>query len=213
MKKILVTLLILVAVVGAVSASDGRIGVSVAPEWFWYSTDTETDLGRTNLAFMAEGAHYFGKKGSGIGIEYGLGAYFPLNTWAGNSEPVKVPEDTPSNFIFKVGAGYRHEFSDLFGISAGLGIRGTYGKYIDFSIGDLIDSNTTKFTLDLYGDVSFDITLLEFLRINVGVMLGGPVLTQTTTKTDTIIGSGSNTESLNISGFWLAPVIAVSYTY
>ena len=101
----------------------------------------------------------------------------------------------------------------MFGISAGLGIRGTYGKYLDFSIGDLIDSNTTIFAMDLYGDVSFDITLLEFLRINVGVMLGGPVLTQTTTKTDTIIGSGSNTESLNISGFWLTPVIAVSYTY
>ena len=212
MKRMLIVLLILLATVGVVSASDGHIGVSVAPEWFWYSTETKTDLGRTNLAFMAEGAHYFGKKGSGVGIEYGLGAFFPLNYWVGDADPVKL-ENASSSFIFKAGAGYRHEFSDLFGISAGLGIRGKYGKMIDYNLGDIIKSNTTEFVLDLYGDISFDISLTDFLRINAGIMLGGPVLTQATTKMDIGGVSGSNTESSDISGFWLAPVIAVSYTY
>lgn len=207
MKKILVTLLILVAVVGAVSASDGRIGVSVAPEWFWYSTDTETELGRTNLAFMAEGAHYFGKKGSGIGIEYGLGAYFPLSTWSGDTT-AKI-EDT-SGFVFKVGVGYRYEFSDLFGLAAGIGTRGClYSSTEDVPFfGTKV--TTKMFSLDIYGDVTADITLLDFLRINVGVMLGGPVYTKASISTG---GESFSGDSSEVSGFWLAPVIAVSYTY
>ena len=221
MKKILVTLLILVAVVGAVSASDGRIGVSVAPEWYWLDTGTDSKSGQTNLAFMAEGAHYFGKRGSGIGIEYGLGAYFPLNTWVGDADPVKVPDDTPSNFIFKVGAGYRYEFSDLLGLSAGVGMRGKFGTIVDTGLdfGDIFTASgkTTNFRLDIYGDVSLDITLLEFLRINVGVILGGPVYSSFTTKSSSsgIFGDHNNTTTGTIdeSGFWPAPVIAVSYTY
>lgn len=208
MKKILVTLLILVAVVGAVSASDGRIGVSVAPEWLWHNDkESGVSTGQTSLAFMADGAHYFGKKGSGIGIEYGLGAYFPLSKWSGDTT-VKI-EDT-SGFVFKIGVGYRYEFSDLFGLAAGIGTRGClYSSTEDVPfLGTKVTTN--MFSLDIYGDVTADITLLDFLRINVGVMLGGPVYAKASISTG---GESFSGDSSDISGFWLAPVIAVSYTY
>ena len=100
-------------------------------------------------------------------------------------------------------------------------MRGKFGTIVDTGLdfGDIFTASgkTTNFRLDIYGDVSLDITLLEFLRINVGVILGGPVYSSFTTKSSSsgIFGDHNNTTTGTIdeSGFWLAPVIAVSYTY
>ena len=208
MKKILVALLVLSVAIGAVSASDGRIGVSISPEWFWNNTgDSGVSSGSTNFSLMAEGANYFGKKG-GLGIEYGLGVTFPLNTWVEGSDPINV-EDAPSSFIFKAGVGYRHEFSDLFGISAGVGINGKFQSRSYTVLGSEVSGNA--FILGMYGDVMVDITLLEFLRINVGVMVGGPVYSA-------VNGSIGNididmSDMFDTSGFSLAPVVALSFAY
>lgn len=73
----------------------------------------------TRFMLTADGANYFGKKG-GIGIEYGFGMIFPINTWQGN---ITVnAEDSSVGFVFRAGIGYRYEFSDLLGIAAGLGL-------------------------------------------------------------------------------------------
>ena len=214
MKKILVAFLALIVCSGALFAAQGRIGVTLTPEWTWY-TDTEADDGETNISLMAEGANYFGKEG-GIGIEYGVGIFMPVNTWLGDNT---FDAEGDSAFIFKVGAGYKLVFSDMFGLDLGMGIRGRVQAYADGgSWGSVtISGRSTSFIMDLYGSVAADITLLDFLGINAGVMVGGPVLHSVTTSASGSIGdfggNTSDTSTVDTSGFWLAPFVGVSFVY
>ncbi len=217
MKKILVLFaVLLLAASGVLFAAEGRIGVSIAPEWFW-NTEAE-DSGSTDFVLLAEGANYFGRHG-GFGIEYGLGVSFPVNTWVAGGEPTKI-EDGKNSFVFKAGAGYKHAFGDVFGLSAGLGVRGTVSS---LKAGDSVEGvvsfsgKTTKFIIDLYGSVAADITLLDFLGIRAGVMVGGPVVSTAKTTVEGSIGDigGSHTETvdLNRKGIWLSPFVGVSFVY
>ena len=216
MRKIVAVAFVLLAFTGMLFAGEGRIGVTIAPDWMWYSNPEDT--GKMDFNLMAEGANYFGKEG-GFGIEYGLGVKFPVNTWITDNDPQKV-EDGKSSFLFKVGAGYKHAFSDMFGLTAGLGIRGsvltTDGG---FDLGGIIgvSGKTTAFMMDIYGSVAADITLLDFLSLQAGVSVGGPVVSSCRITTEGSIGGigggGTETVDLDLSGFYLAPFVGVSFVY
>ncbi len=216
MRKIVAVAFVLLAFTGMLFAGEGRIGVTIAPDWMWYSNPEDT--GKMDFNLMAEGANYFGKEG-GFGIEYGLGVKFPVNTWITDNDPQKV-EDGKSSFLFKVGAGYKHAFSDMFGLTAGLGIRGsvltTDGG---FDLGGIIgvSGKTTVFMMDIYGSVAADITLLDFLSLQAGVSVGGPVVSSCRITTEGSIGGigggGTETVDLDLSGFYLAPFVGVSFVY
>ena len=216
MRKIVAVAFVLLAFTGMLFAGEGRIGVIIAPDWMWYSNPEDT--GKMDFNLMAEGANYFGKEG-GFGIEYGLGVKFPVNTWITDNDPQKV-EDGKSSFLFKVGAGYKHAFSDMFGLTAGLGIRGsvltTDGG---FDLGGIIgvSGKTTVFMMDIYGSVAADITLLDFLSLQAGVSVGGPVVSSCRITTEGSIGGigggGTETVDLDLSGFYLAPFVGVSFVY
>ena len=216
MRKIVAVAFVLLAFTGMLFAGEGRIGVTIAPDWMWYSNPEDT--GKMDFNLMAEGANYFGKEG-GFGIEYGLGVKFPVNTWITDNDPQKV-EDGKSSFLFKVGAGYKHAFSDMFGLTAGLGIRGsvltTDGG---FDLGGIIgvSGKATVFMMDIYGSVAADITLLDFLSLQAGVSVGGPVVSSCRITTEGSIGEigggGTETVDLDFSGFYLAPFVGVSFVY
>ena len=216
MRKIVAVAFVLLAFTGMLFAGEGRIGVTIAPDWMWYSNPEDT--GKMDFNLMAEGANYFGKEG-GFGIEYGLGVKFPVNTWITDNDPQKV-EDGKSSFLFKVGAGYKHAFSDMFGLTAGLGIRGsvltTDGG---FDLGGIIgvSGKATVFMMDIYGSVAADITLLDFLSLQAGVSLGGPVVSSCRITTEGSIGGigggGTETVDLDLAGFYLAPFVGVSFVY
>ena len=211
MRKIVFVLVVLLAFTGMLFAGEGRVGVTLSPEWFWNTEAEKT--GYTDFNLMAEGANYFGKKG-GFGIEYGLGVGFPVNTWVNGSDPQKV-EDGKSLFLFKIGAGYKHEFSDMFGLSAGLGIRGSVQSYGDGGsiAGVSISGKSTIFIMDIYGSVAADITLLDFLSLQAGVSVGGPVVSNMTTKGGIGELEGSHTTDLELKGISLAPYVGVSFVY
>lgn len=216
MRKIVAVAFVLLAFTGMLFAGEGRIGVTIAPDWMWYSNPEDT--GKMDFNLMAEGANYFGKEG-GFGIEYGLGVKFPVNTWITDNDPQKV-EDGKSSFLFKVGAGYKHAFSDMFGLTAGLGIRGSIKPGADIGIGDSSVSGSLKiktFMMDIYGSVAADITLLDFLSLQAGVSVGGPVISSRKTTIEGSIGefgdSTSNTVDLDRSGIYLAPFVGVSFVY
>ena len=216
MRKIVAVAFVLLAFTGMLFAGEGRIGVTIAPDWMWYSNPEDT--GKMDFNLMAEGANYFGKEG-GFGIEYGLGVKFPVNTWITDNDPQKV-EDGKSSFLFKVGAGYKHAFSDMFGLTAGLGIRGsvltTDGG---FDLGGIIgvSGKATVFMMDIYGSVAADITLLDFLSLQAGVSVGGPVVSSCRITTEGSIGGigggGTETIDLDLAGFYLAPFVGVSFVY
>lgn len=201
MKKAVAVLAVLMVLSGALFAAEGRIGLSVAPEWMW-NIGTDANDGTASLALMAEGANYFGKEG-GFGIEYGLGTSIPLSAWAGD---IKVDADSGTAFLFKAGLGYKYAFGDLFGLTAGLGVRGTVAPYKLW--GDSVKA--TLFKLDMYGSVGAELSVLEFLGINAGVMLGGPVYSSA--KIDSALGSAGHTYD-PIKAFSLAPYVIVSFLY
>ena len=211
MKKFFTVLAVLLAAGSMLFAAEGRIGVSASPEWFWY-TDAD-DVNKVYFNLMAEGVNYFGKDGGGFGVEYGLGAAFPVSD---NFGSVTIEFNESSVFLFKAGLAYKYAFSDMFGLSAGLGVMGNVNSrtYTSQLISSLSATYTT-FTLDVYGRVGADIDLLDFLGLSVGVNVGGPVYT------NSVLKSGDSSLDLGdmfggnepVSGVWLAPYVAVSFLY
>ena len=200
MKKLIIISIMLLALVPAAFAADGQIGISLTPQWFWITKaldhDISGNLGTTSFLLTVDGANYFGEDG-GFGIEYGLGASFPLNVWGGNyTESIS---SSATSLAFRFGLGYRYQFSSLLGVIAGLGVNGDAG----FSGSG--NAATTSLMLGLYGRVGVDFTLLDFLRINAGIAVGGPVYLASF--------RGSSSTSLGIGGFYLAPSVGVSYAY
>ena len=125
MRKILIVAIMLFAVMIPVFA-EGQIGVTLAPEWFWFTSvggeKIPESFGESSFMLSVDGANYFGENG-GFGVEYGVGLGLPMRIWEGQLS-AKSPEK--AGFAFNVGAGYRYEFSDLVGIVAGLGLGGYY---------------------------------------------------------------------------------------
>lgn len=207
MKKIVVLLLLLASLV-PLSAMDSQIGVSIAPEWFWVTAfegnKAPESTGATSFYLTVDGANYFGENG-GFGIEYGLGMAFPINTWAGD---MTTEANGDVEFAFRVGAGYRHEFNSLIGIAAGLGLNGSsYSQTGDTGYG--YTGKASIFSLGIYGRVAVDFTFIDFLRINAGVAMGGPVYSSMKVSS---MGQSMSMD-IDLSGFYLAPFVGVSYAY
>ena len=202
MKKLLIVALVFIVSMSALSAHEGQIGISFAPQWSWitYSPDEDIPLNETiapDLLLTLDGANYFGRNGGGFGIEYGLGVAFPADS----------QDEFGPGFVFRAGIGYRFEFSRLFGLSLGFGLNGAYlsGSY------SLINSTETVSTvmLGLYGKIAADLTLIDCIRINLGIAVGGPVYNLNTFSMPSVNISGST----NIKGVYVAPFIGVSFVY
>lgn len=205
MKRIFVVLLLISALV-PVFAMDGQIGVSIAPEWFWINKiegQDFSDYGQTRFYLTVDGANYFGENG-GFGIEYGLGLIFPINTWQGD---VTIDANGGTGFAFRAGVGYRHEFNSLLGLVAGLGINGTYDSGSQSYAGQTV--SVSEFDLGIYGRVALDITIIDFLRFNAGLAMGGPVYSNMKMS----IGNQSESSNVDLSGFYLAPFVGIAYAY
>ena len=202
MRKVIALVIVSAMLLCAVSA-EGQIGVTVMPEWFFITnvsgTHVEGSMGETKLYAGIEGANYFGEKG-GFGIEYGFSGMFPMNTW---SEGTTIKADTFSNVgaALNIGAAYRHEFNDLLGLSAGLGVRFN----IDSTMSAIVSGGAAPVFLmfDLYGRASVDITIINHLRFNAGLFLGGPLFSVN-------LGTDYN---VSYSGLYLSPYVGVSYVY
>ena len=157
MKKLFVVAIILVCSIIPAFA-EGQIGVSLTPEWTGVGNNNS---GIPNFLLTVDGANYF-SEAYGIGVEYGFGMSFPLNT-----------DDTTVGFVFRVGVGYRYEFFDFLGVVAGLGL----------SSGYLSEGSSSEFDLAVYGRVAADFTFIDVIRVNVGLAIGGPFYTEPSSAT------------------------------
>lgn len=203
MKKVVLALLIALLAVPAFAA-EGQIGVSIAPEWFWLSSvegaKPEESVGESTLYLSVDGANYFGEDGGGFGIEYGLGVSLPLYGWAGK-ESQRIEGD--AGFIFRAGLGFRREFNDLTGLAIGFGVNGSYSGHIfDLAIAS---ADFSALMLSIYGRVAVDLTFLDCLRLDLGIAMGGPIFTS--------VKAVDKSQSVDISGSFLAPFAAISYVY
>lgn len=208
MKKVLILLVLAVFLVIPVSA-DSQLGISFAPEWMWISKVDGTsyeNVGTTRFYLTADGANYFGRNG-GFGIEYGLGAVFPLNMWIGDTTINLNGEGTA--FAFRVGLGYRHEFNNLIGMVVGLGMNGTFGGGSSYDFGSFNVNYAAELDLGIYGRVAVDLTFIEALRVNVGFAMGGPVYTAVFEES----AGQTTSQSTNMSGFFISPFVGISYVY
>lgn len=204
MKKLLIVALVFIVSMSALSAHEGQIGISFTPEWSWITSFEGNDLGDidmegTNLLLTVDGANYFGRNGSGFGVEYGLGVAFPV----GSQNEILPQEDSGAGFVFRAGIGYRFEFSRLFGLALGFGLNGAYQSE-SFSSLDLTITGSA-FELGLYGKVAADLTLIDCIRINLGIAVGGPVYN--------LISGEEASENINIGGVFVSPFVGVSYVY
>ena len=205
--KVLIVIVLAVFLVIPVSA-DSQLGISMAPEWMWFSKAEGVsieNMGTTRFYLTADGANYFGRNG-GFGIEYGLGAVFPLNRWVGDTT-VNLNGDGTA-FAFRVGLGYRHEFNNLICMVVGLGLNGTFGGG-SYGFGDSSTSYAAELDLGIYGRVAVDLTFIEALRVNVGFAMGGPVYTAVFEES----AGQTMSQSVNISGFFISPFVGISYVY
>ncbi len=207
MRKLFVIVAILIISIVPIFA-EGQIGLSLTPEWFWITSlegqKAPESTGMTRFMLTADGANYFGENG-GFGVEYGLGMIFPVNTWAGNVTTSAT--DSSVGFVFRAGVGYRYAFNDLIGLAAGLGLNGFYQSEKQAYNGQTISGS--EFDLCLYGRITADFTLLDFLRINAGIAIGGPIYALITLSA----AGQSQSANMHMGGFFLAPFVGVSYVY
>ena len=207
MRKLFIVLLVAIVAAVPTFANDNQIGISIAPEWMFISqlggSETPSGTGSTQFYLTADGANYFGNKDA-FGVEYGLGVAFPINSFQ-NGTTMKAEGDP--GFAFRVGAGYRHEFSSLLGLFAGLGINGTYTTTTQRAGG--YSASASTFILGMYGRIGVDVTLIDCLRINAGLSIGGPLM-----YTMSVSAMGmSQTETYGVLGVTVAPFVGVAYVY
>lgn len=202
-EKILVITIILVALLIPAFA-EGQIGVTVAPEWRWTLSMERQKLpesmGTMDMIIAVDGTNYFGSNG-GFGIEYGLGIGIPVYSWVGD---MTTDDENGNNaFIFKAGIFYRHAFSSLLGLSAGLGFSGSYSSE------DTAFYSTSTIFIDMYGKIAVDLTFFDALRLNAGLGLGGPVYNSYRTSSN----GHTMTGDVNMSQLYLSPFVGISYVY
>ena len=126
---------------------------------------------------------------------------FPVNMWA---EGTVIKAETFSNAgaALNIGAAYRHEFNNLLGLSAGLGVRFNIDSTMDTVAGENA-IGPVFLMFDLYGRVAADFTLFNHLRFNAGFMLGGPLFSVN-------LGQDYN---ISYNGVFLSPYVGISYAY
>ena len=198
MKRLLIVMILALAAIAPVFAINGQIGVSAGYEWF--ANDTSFDSGTNSLALNVAGATYFGSEG-GLGIEYGLGMGIPMSSWAGDFS-VDL-DDTPKQFIFNAGLGYRFHFGDMLGLKLGIGANG-------YRISESNDSaSMSKLTIGIYGRLALDVTIAGCVRIDLGAFAGGPVMG----KVDGSSMGVSYSQDVEVEGIFVTPYAGISYAY
>lgn len=206
MKKILLfTILILMIVFPVFSESQTGVQIGYEKFRFFEVEGINTgNYGQTRIPIMINGAFY-GKEPGGLGIEYGIGGIFLLNTWQDN---ISVsPNEISTGWFCKLGLNYRHQVSNLFGMIAGLGVYGTYDS-------EDTSENGTKYSaseidLFLYGKIGLDLTFGESFRFDLGAHVGGPIWAYATVTAGTQKVSGD----MSMSGISFIPYIGLSYVY
>ena len=95
----------------------------------------------------------------------------------------------------------------MIGIAAGLGLNGTYQKDSVTYSGSII--SVSEFDLCMYGRITADFTLLDSLRINAGLAMGGPIYVLASAS----MAGQSESMNLHMGGFFFALFVGVSYIY
>ena len=190
--------------------SETQAGLSVGHEWFKiFSVEgiNADDYGQKRLLVNLDGATYFGSsdRSGGFGIEYGFGSIISLGEWQGD---VSVrAQGFNAGYMAKFGLGYRHAFSDLFGLSVGLGVYGTYDSEKGSDSGNTYEFS--EFDLFMYGKAAVDLTFGQSFRINLGANVGGPVWAHATIQ----YGVQSVSGEIEMSGIFFTPFISLSYVH
>lgn len=156
-----------------------------------------------SIVASVDGANYFGNNG-GFGVEYGIGM-IDLMSYREDNHTVDDDDFDPS-LLLHAGASYRYGFTDVIGISAGLGL----ASQMTWDSMTIINSQIDKFdfTMALYGRVAADFTFSS-LRLNLGLEMGGPIYSMRK-----VSGEGySETIDDIINGFYLTPYVSLSYKY
>ena len=196
MKKLFAILLIVLAVT-PLFASEGQIGATLGFQNFWIK---DSD-GATNLSIVAsvDGANYFGNNG-GFGVEYGIGMIDLLSMGSGNQ--TSNDDEFDPNMLVHAGAAYRHSFTDIIGIFAGLGL----SYQMKWESDDI--SENYYHVISLYGKLGADFTFSS-LRLNLGLELGGPVSSMIKMS-----NSGNTVTKRDVTeGFYMTPYVSLSYKY
>lgn len=200
MKKLFAILLIVLAVT-PLFASEGQIGATLGFQNFWFKdSDGDTAL---SIVASVDGANYFGNNG-GFGVEYGIGM-IDLMSYREDNHTVDDDDFDPS-LLLHAGASYRYGFTDVIGISAGLGLASEMAWDSMTIMNSQID--TFDFTMALYGRVAADFTFSS-LRLNLGLEMGGPIYSMRKVSGE---GYSVTTDDI-INGFYLTPYVSLSYKY
>ena len=204
-KALLIVILIMVVTVSVFSESQTGIQVGYEKFRFFEVEGINTgNYGQTKIPVMLNGAFY-GKEPGGLGIEYGIGGIFLLNTWQDN---ISIsPNGISAGWVCRLGLNYRHQISNLFGMLLGLGVYGTYDSE------DTSENGTTyrasEIDLFLYGKVGLDLTFGESFRFDLGAQVGGPIWAYATITAGTDKASGD----ISMSGITFIPYVGLSYVY
>ena len=207
MKKLLIVALVFIVSMSALSAHEGQIGISFTPEWSWVTTLEGNKLPKNEegltMMLSIDGANYFGRRGDGFGLEYGIGMAFPVTQQDMNYPILNQINGSDIGLVFRFGIGYRFEFSRLFGLALGFGLNGAYQAENIISSGKT--ATESVLLLGLHGKVTADLTIIDCLRINLGIAVGGPIYN--------LISVENYSANLNIGGVFVSPFVGVSYVY
>lgn len=187
MKKIIVLIITLAAVVLPLAAGNSYIGLAGGADIHFYKTDPVTRFGGVYVA--VEGANYFGAKGN-LGVSYSLsGIYSLTETQSGNTEK----SDVPISWSINAALQYKVVNTSKFDLSLGLG--GGYTLLKSWKL-NITDNNFVA-----YADVKAIYNPVSNVAVFGGIKVGSVVASWL---------NGQSNPQLNI---WLTPYIGCGYSY
>lgn len=207
MKKSLSVLTMLVFVSAAIFASSNWGGVTVGPQFSWFTskqtisgTTMESKGTGTDLFILAEGVNYFGQ-GKSFGINYGLGIGIPL---AAEIDGEKSDlSNAPNALLLKAGGAYKVSQDDSLDVSIGAGLFYSNEKQTDSGL------TISATLLSLYGDATLTYAFSPEFGLLAGVTVSTPIYAAAT-----ISSSGVSLKvDINMSGVCVLPRIGAVYQY
>lgn len=197
MKKILIVLLLLVAIIApALAGNANYIGASVGADIAFRNSgsDDEYSAFAVGLPIKIEGATFFGDSKI-IGFGYAAGASIPLyfSEEDPNSKVAWSKDDEDISILADVEIIYRIEFSDIFSLYVGGGVG------VDYIFG-----SNSRFDLSIFLDIKGGVDLASNFKLLAGFTMGNWLYSTSSVN-------GTNSEAENSVD--IVPYIGVAYSY
>ncbi len=190
MRKIIITVLLLLFSIVSIYASKGEIGILSSAELSLGTIRSNNSIRIASIDIMLDGATYFGQSGM-FGLDYGAGITM---SWEGQS----YPEYNNLYYIgggFKLGFGFSIDITSLIDITGGAGIKIRVSSYMNnFSI--LTD-------IEEYIDAAVRFKLAEHFGLSTGIAIGY----------HSVLFFDDTSFSFSGSGLSLSPFVGVSFLY